>query len=98
MTKYIYVLFFIYGSLGAVRDLPVGDSTTVIFGEHSHAKTVNSCLKKIKENDKSILCPNDVLESEECPPMLCAAGICFADGLMKVCSASKALLACAGIL
>jgi hypothetical protein len=98
MTKYIYVLFFIYSSLGAVRDIPSGDSTTVVFVEHSPAKIMNSSLKRGKENDRSILCPNDILESDECPPMVCAAGICFTDGLIKICSASKALLVCAGIL
>lgn len=105
MTKYIYVLFFIYSSLGAVRDLPVGDSTTVIFVEHSHAngghppaKIMNPNLKRVKENDRSIFCPKDLLESEECPTMVCATGIRFADGLIKICSASKALLVCAGIL
>lgn len=100
MKRYICVLFLIYSSLSAVKDVPERDSKTVIFEEHPPAKVMNPCTNKniFKENDNSILCLNDMFESEECTPILCAASICIADGAVKVCSASKALLVCLGIL
>lgn len=100
MIKHMYLLFFICGSMSAVKDVPTRDSMTIIFEEHPPAKVMNSCMNKniFKENDNSILCLDDKLESEECTPILCAASICIADGAVKVCSASKALLVCLGIL
>lgn len=98
MKKYVYILFFMYGSMNAVPGLQ-RDSRTVVFEEHPPAKVVNSFDKKnINENDKQTPCLDSILESEECTPIFCAGIICFADGLGKVCSASKGLLVCVGLL